>query len=945
MDLLIPKADIILPADVSMVDEIAETLLARVDHGGDFSGFKVVFPGRRPALYLRKRLGERLQRPFLPPEIFDVDSFMRYLAEMLPSAGRRVELEQEQLIYLLYQTAKSVLERRADLLSMFSGFDRFYFWGGQLLNVMDELGVGLVPASRIGQAVQAALMDAGLTEHARGLWSALPDLYRAWQEALSEKGVWSRGEIYRYAAEAAEQGCRPDGFLYLCGFVAPNNAELCVISALRAGHGTVVVSQESGSRPDGLSSHKAVYFHQAHDLHSEVRRARDILLSLHEPGRPGTPEDVALVLPRPEPLVPVLDWILEDLSVPFNISMGYPLSRTPVYYLMDHVFQAQEGREEGYYQRHYLAVLTHPYVKGLGAVRYDVDDMNTPFRGLVRYLCQSIKERRNMFVTLKEVEDIAREFVESASPAMATLRLVHRVAFRSFEQVDTVGDLARGLMDFLSLLVREGPAGRHPLSNEFAGTALDLFERLFTGPMASEAASPSGLFAMFRHLVRQVRIPFQGSPLDGLQVLGFLETRCLRFRKVVILDAAEGILPPKSAPEPLLPPGLRKRLGLPDSRLSVDISREHLFRLLSGAQEAHILFVEGQEVSRSRFVDEIIWRRERHAGRVEAVGIDKVESSLRPRIARPEEVPKSVQVVNHLRTLRFSPTSLDTYVHCPYRFYLRYVLGLDPARRNSVEQIDALLVGDAVHETLRRLYAPYLNKDMDYNDLEEKMPGILDHVLREKALQNSELKGGFRLLYEVIRVRLGHMLRIEGEQPRRRPIALELSCRFSFGPVSGHRVTLQGTLDRVDRDSDGSVIVIDYKTGSHLRLPGHAPGMSPVIDRRQLKEQIRSLQLPVYLFLIRNHLGWDRYPWESFSACLYSLKGLSGKSGYRDLARPLFNSPEVAGELMDGFYSPVIKGLLEEILNPDLSFEQDVSDSAYCANCPYAGGMCAAGQG
>ncbi len=939
MDLLIPKADIVLPADASLMDEVSRILLSQSGLDADLSRFRIVFPGRRPALYLRRRLAKLLKKPFLPPEIFDIDSFMLYLANTASSGRARVEVEHEHLIYLLYQSVKSVLERRSATLSMCNGFDEFYFWGSQLLDVLDEFGVELVPVSQLGPAVEYALEDAGLTDQARGIWSLLPDLYQSWQETLFSQGVWSRGEIYRYGAEAAQNGVEMPSTLYLCGFVALNKAEYSVFNALQSRGIARIVTQESCSDSRGLPAHDTIHFHQAHDLHSQVRRAREILLSYGASGQVPAPEEIALVLPKPEPLVPVLNWVLEDLSVPFNISMGYPLNRTPVYYLIDHIFRAQEGREDGYYLQHYLAVLSHPYIKGLGTPDYDVDDRKTPFRRLVRHLNHQMRERRNMFVSLDEVEDIAGEFVQTGSQALDTLALVHRVAFKAFEQVDTVGGLSHKLMDLLSLVVQEGPAGRHPLSNEFAGTALSLLERLSTGPMSSETGSYSGLFAMFRHLIRQTRIPFQGSPLDGLQVLGFLETRCLRFKRIVILDLMEGVLPPEAAPSPLLPPGLRNRLHLPDRRSIVDISRQHLLRLLSGAQEVHILFIERDEASRSRFVDELIWREEKHAQRVGVADINKVASPARPCRIPPEGAPKSAQVLYYLRRWKFSPTSLDTYLHCPYRFYLKYVLKLDPGFRSPVEQIDALLVGEVVHEVLRQLYEPYLNRDIVYEDLEKEMPVVLEAVLRQKVAQENGLKGGFRLLYEVIRTRLGHMLRIERQSGPGRPLSLELFCQSVIGSVAGHEVILRGTLDRVDRRADGNILVIDYKTGSSLRVPALKDPLA-TFERRVLADLVRSLQLPVYLFLIRNHLGWDRHPWEKFSACLYSLKGLTGRSEGKNLVNLFLGPADDMEYVMDQVYLPAIRCLLEEILNPDLAFEPDVSDPDYCGICPYAGGMC-----
>jgi len=50
--------------------------------------------------------------------------------------------------------------------------------------------------------------------------------------------------------------------------------------------------------------------------------------------------------------------------------------------------------------------------------------------------------------------------------------------------------------------------------------------------------------------------------LNGLQILGFLETRNIKFKKVIFLDLNEGVFPNLSE-DYLLPYRIRKILGLP----------------------------------------------------------------------------------------------------------------------------------------------------------------------------------------------------------------------------------------------------------------------------------------------------------------------------------------------------------------------------------------------
>ncbi len=943
MELLMPMGDETVQASSSLVDEVVEDLLERAGGSRDLSGLAVVFPGRRPGLYLRKKLADRLEAPYLPPEIYDIDGFMQRLAMSHPDGKGRMELEQEQLIYMLYGIVREVLDKTGSSLPMCDGFDKFYFWGHQLLEVLDEFGVELVSGRHLSATVPEALLDAGLTEEASGIWSLLPEIYKAWKKGLCEGRVWSRGEIYRLAAQVVEGEVEVPSFILLCGFFAPNKAEQVVFHALRTRGVLKVVNQSGEWSPGDEGPGPRLFLHKSYDLHSQVKRAREILLAQGPLQSPAGPEEIAVVLPRPEPLVPVLNWVLEDLSVPFNISMGYPLDRTPVSNLVEYIFRAQEGKDGArYYLDHYMAVISHPFIKGLNTDEPVEDREEAPFRFLVHRLSSHLQQRRDRFASLDEVMEVARSMDGVRPQALETLRSVHERAFEVFEGVCQVGEVADSLAGLLVFLIKEGAAGRHPLSSEFVGTILHLLERLSSGPVAREAGSPSGLFAMFRHLIRQTRIPFHGSPLEGLQLLGFLETRCLRFRKILVLDVEEGILPPERKPDPLLPPGLRKALGLPDPRRAVEISRYHLHRLLAGAREVHLLFTEGEGRSRSRFVEELIWTLEKHRGMPGAVEIQTVQAAAHPEPLQFREIPKRPEVLTLLQNRSFSPTSLDTYLHCPYRFYLRYVLDLEPEGRATADQVDGLMVGKVVHETLRRLYEPFLNREITIDgEVTSRLGSVLEAVLAEETGQFQGLRGGIRLLYEIIQLRLGHFLKMEQEYPGRRLFALELLCRASISLSDGRTVRLEGRLDRVDQLNDRRFMVIDYKTGTDPKVPDlNQP--QPDFQRRELKARIRSLQLPLYIYLLRSHLGPAHYTWENFASCLYALRGLTTGSSRKNLERSFPKAGMLTADLMEEIYLPVIKGLLAEILDPDVPFEADASTPSYCRGCPFQGGLCRA---
>ena len=991
------QSHVSLPLDSSLIGWLAEDILARDPGERDLFRIAVVFPGRRPALYLRRELGRLIGGPFHPPRIFDIDSFMAYMAGKSPGGSDRREVGQVELLHLVYTTARGLGAdgEHLSLPAMTSSFEGFFFWGLKFLDLFDEFGTELVPPALIKQAVPAALADAGITEEARGLWPILPGLYSKWLDTLAGNSLWSRGEKYRIAAEHIDGLEWPFSQIYLAGFAALNQAEEKVFSVLtRLGIARVVVqdgpspwrtsdagwkhlerlrsvcqgtwdfeitrslatdphrqtqTNQSTNQPINQSTNS--FFHQGFDLHSQIQMAEDVFARELKSQGKLAPDQEAVVLPRPEPLIPVLSRLFEDTAVPYNISMGYPLERTALAQLLDSIFEAQEGRVDGkYYVPHYLAVLRHPYIKNLRlhsplTSNHQINQSTiSSLRSVVHFLeSWLVKEKRN-FVRLEELEKAIAHPDEKDFPASQFLSYVHQMCFKAFEGLKKIGELATALKGLLEWTVEYGTATGYPLTGEFMTAMVGLLDELEAGPVAEETASASGLHSLFRHLVRQTRIPFQGIPLEGFQILGFLETRCLKFQRVMIFDVNEGVLPPETRPDPILPPDLRRHLGLPDKKQAVEISRYHFQRLLAGAEEVHLFFSEDKGQVKSRFIEELIWEAEKQAGRRGVIPIHSPVMVPRPRISSAFPVKKTPQIIDFLSSFTFSATALDTYLTCPFRFYAKYVLGLDVPDTIDRDEIDPLLVGNLVHDILREFYLPWLDREIQFgadydNDLVTKSDVALEGIFGPRA----EWSGSVRLFREVLLYRLKNFLRLEREHAHGHLLmGLEVPCKMDLYLEEGRKVRIKGVLDRVEKDKkEGLVWVIDYKTGSKIQMP-RATVASKVSDREAIKQEIVSFQMPMYLLLCDQHYGLGS-GWSGMNAALYGLRGLADSSNLNALRTILFKQGDNQDKIVEGIYVPALKVIIEEILDPEIPFAHDPSDFGYCRTCPYSKRLCRVG--
>jgi len=189
--------------------------------------------------------------------------------------------------------------------------------------------------------------------------------------------------------------------------------------------------------------------------------------------------------------------------------------------------------------------------------------------------------------------------------------------------------------------------------------------------------------------------------------------------------------------------------------------------------------------------------------------------------ATPELVPGADATV-------FSSSGLETLTGCPYRFFLRYVLGVDAPREREEDParwLDALDFGSLLHEILHD-FMDNLGRHPTAAD-EERLLSLVDRKASEWSTRRVSPPND--VAYEADRKRLREAARIflreEAGRTDVEPVAFELS--FGMGERSGanhpapvaiplgndRTILLRGQIDRIDHTPDGYELW-DYKSGS-----------------------------------------------------------------------------------------------------------------------------------
>jgi len=570
--------------------------------------------------------------------------------------------------------------------------------------------------------------------------------------------------------------------------------------------------------------------------------------------------------------------------------MGYPLRRSSLYNLFESIMRAQATKKANmYYTKDYLRVLSHPFVRN--------------FFPTIGVLVQKIEETGNLFIRLKDIED---------------LKEIHNLLFCLWEKIKTFKDFSNALEIFLDALVDKSPLSEYPQDGFAYPINLKIIEKLFllkenfsNAIFSKEIFSSEDIFKLFQQEMEHQVISFLGSPLKGLQILGLFETRSLSFENVIILDANESVLPRLKIYEPLIPGEVMASLGLNRLKEEEEIQRYQFRRLISSARNIFLVYNTSEDKERSRFIEELIWEKEKQA---KSLGVVPVRGGSFQINVLPEKtrINKSRDILDFLKGRRFSPTSINTYLRCPQSFYYKYVLGLKE-KEDFLEEPEALHVGRFIHEILEETFKRFVGKspciDKKFRDYFFKIfSDRFDNFFLKRMKRDSFL------LREVMRHRLERFLNNEQARVVEEIVCLEKEFKTP---------NLISYIDRIDRLKDGTLFIIDYKTGGNLLIPKDIKKLEGMeFTRESIKDTIRSFQLPLYLYLVRK-----AYKGHQVKSGLYSLKDLE------IVTFPKEKELESLEPALD-ICIKALEFIIAEILNPEIDFEAS-EDPRYCKNCPF----------
>jgi hypothetical protein len=410
-----------------------------------------------------------------------------------------------------------------------------------------------------------------------------------------------------------------------------------------------------------------------------------------------------------------------------------------------------------------------------------------------------------------------------------------------------------------------------------------------------------------------------------VQVLGFLETRNLRFHRIFFLNVNEDVIPGTGKGHTLIPQTVRRALGLSTREHDDAIAAYYFDLLLQGAREVHLFFTENDEKAASRFVEQLLWQEQQRAGEMQR---DRIVSTVRYRAnlvhSTPAPIRKTPEIVNLLRGMEFDATGLEMYLRCGLRFYYHHMLRLRE-REEVDEDVDRLGLGNIVHKILQEFFAPFVGKELQVTEFEVAR---LDKIIERRFVEdfgNEEVGNRYLLKLQVREQLQAYLERFEA--PRLRNTSVTLLGLEQPYHVKKNGYMFKGRIDRIEQHPD-HLEIHDYKTGGDGNKLKVRFQKLDVTRRETWDKAIGSLQLPMYTLL---YAGATGEPIEKITPSFILL----GKARL-DLNSTLsLYGKEDDPQTRFAILEKIIFSLVDELTNPEKMFEPTTDFQENCPTCPF----------
>ncbi len=931
------------------------------------SNLTIVIPSRRAKKYIQKALFETYNTPIFSPEIITIDQWVKQHTD-------EIIIDKTRAVFKLYKIHEQLAA------SENKGLDEFLRWGRTLLNDFDEIDRYELTSKQLFRNLRDVreleawnIDEESITESQKRFlifWESLPSYYAAYKEMLKSEHALNMGAAYKNLSENINvlfEKNKEQHFIF-AGFNALSKAEMSIIKQLiKMGRAKFFIDADTFYFKD--KNHEAGFFLRSvceefglkeppflknqiakHNKTIEVinctqstGQAKSVATLLLDEIPVDELSETVLLLANEEMIVPILKNIPNKIKEA-NITLGLPLKNTALKSWCELLFNMQENYErfntKSLYYKDFLKLIKHPFLLAIFTetdknelvnLEQFIADKNWLFLNLEK-INLSKEAKKILTLTTQVWNQKDKNYPQLATQNIRTLnsklfQLIQGEAFTLEKAI--LYNFDKSLVKLTNILDEFKPL-----------LSFKTFKSIFTEHWASES------------------LAYYGNPLDGLQIMGLLETRLLDFKNLIVIGLNEGSMPPNNPIQTLIPMDLRRFHGLPTPREKQGLFAHHIYRMFHHAEKIWITYSSAEHAmgvdEPSRYLHQIKLEMARSNANISYVEKDYTIKDTE-QSSEKISVNKSDAILARLDDYfqnKTSASALNKFLACPLDFYYRYILGFGEEKEVE-EDIEANNFGSFIHNTLEKLFEPFARYDKELKEKSgyrnvtsfdiDKMIKTFPAILQSEFIQHFDNKkehlttGKNFLSIQVAEFLMKKILSKQKKELVENPDGkLFIECvegKFSKEikvevEQQLKSVRFTGFIDRID-DYLETTRILDYKSGKcdedKVKITGVTKGKTEVESlKKTLEKKNFVFQLLIYNMLYKEAFPDQPYPKQTG---ILSMVNIDDSPFY--LTNKLTN--EDTDKLMD-IFEETIHSIIQDIYNKDLPFEHN-PESKYCKYC------------
>lgn len=793
----------------------------------NLSKLTFVLPSKRAGLFLKHQLYKVTNKTIFSPHIISIEEFVEALSQLKT-------ISNTELLFEFYNSYTTLTNKEN-----VDSFESFSKWAQILLQDFNEIDRYLIPQENIFnylsdiQKLNHWSLEENKSDFVKNylsFWNKLYNYYTHFTKHLLNKNVGYQGLIYRKAVKNLEsyiQNNTEKQHVFL-GFNALNTAEETIIQKLLENnlakiywdidnvflnnpkHDAALFTRQHKSNwsyfksnpfnwiTNNYSKEKNI---SIYGIPKNIGQSKYIGMLLNTLSIENKSlQNTAVVLGDENLLIPVLNSLPATIEA-LNITMGFPLKSIPLASLFESLFKLHKNPSKSFYYKDVINIISHQFIRPL--LYFNDTDYASK-------IIETIEANNIIYLTpdrLKQITDKAETIVN--------------ILFTNWEtSIDKALKNCAQLILIIKNNLSENKAS-NLLSLEYLFRFNELFNELSRlNSEYNHIKDISTLFSIYKELLSTETLDFQGEPLQGLQIMGMLESRVLDFETVIISSVNEGVLPSGKSNNSFIPFDVKLENNLPTYKEKDAVYTYHFYRLLQRAKNIHILYNTEADVltggEKSRFITQL---QLENIHKIKHQIIAPIVPVIKPSLNEINKTPELLNQIIEVAKKGFSPSSLTNYIRNPIDFYYQKILKIRE-HDDAEETVAANTLGTVVHNTLEDFYKPFVGTFLTIENIKSLKPKISERVsyhFKNEYKEGDITKGKNLIVFEIAKRYVSNFLDLEIQDLKAgnqiKIIAIEAKNDVPFDiPELNFPVNLTGKVDRVD-EYNGVTRIIDYKTG------------------------------------------------------------------------------------------------------------------------------------